>query len=85
MIIRYSQFTKIELMFRVQELEEQLIKMRDRYEELYFECYGETMDDFIERMYEEYKEMMIKEPEFKGKIIDGKLSIEREMELKNYD
>ncbi|RXJ90737.1 hypothetical protein CRV01_06195 [Arcobacter sp. CECT 8983] len=77
MVVNYSQFTKFELICRVKELEVLLIDLRDKYEEIFKEYFGET-DEFIEST---FAEMMINNTLFKGKIVDGKLSIERELGL----
>ncbi|RXJ68295.1 hypothetical protein CRV08_08575 [Halarcobacter ebronensis] len=79
MVVNYSQFTKFELICRVKELEVLLIDLRDKYEEIFKEYFGET-DEFIEST---FAEMMINNTLFKGKIVDGKLSIERELGLKD--
>ena len=79
MVVNYSQFTKFELICRVKELEVLLIDLRDKYEEIFKEYFGET-DEFIEST---FAEMMINNTAFKGKIVDGKLSIERELGLKD--
>lgn len=79
MVVNYSQFTKFELICRVKELEVLLIDLRDKYEGLHKECFGE-IDKFIESTFDE---MMINNSAFKGRIVDGKLSIERELGLKD--
>ncbi|AXH12008.1 hypothetical protein [Halarcobacter bivalviorum] len=76
MFNRYEDFSKKELILRVRTLEGSLSDLSEMYLDLYEECYNETMEDFIHKITVEYQ---IATTDFKGNIVDGKLSIERQI------
>ncbi len=71
----YETYSKEELVARVEELEQDVIDFSEMYLDLYHECYGETMEDTIDKVMTEYEI----DTDFKGNIVDGKLSIERQI------